>query len=144
MAFSSTTGLVQVQNASNSNWVTIPMKYMALESYKITPDQMLDLDSYRSETGVLLRNVLEHTATKVEFNTPIISSTDLQAMLTIIKNGYTNAKSHRLKLKYYDPETDDYKTGTFYRPDIEYTMRHIDVNKNAISYESVRVAFIEY
>lgn len=139
-----TIGLLQVKKAGTSTWVTIPNKYIKLEEYKITPNQMLDLDSYRSETGVLLRNVLSHTATKAEYQTPIISETDLAAMMTIIRNGYTDTKAHTLELKYYVPETQSYKTGTFYVPDIDYTIRQIDDTNNKVTYNPVRVAFIEY
>ena len=142
MAYSSSTGLIQVYNTGTSSYVTIPLKHISYESYKVTPDQMLDLDSYRAETGVLIRNVLSHTATKVEFNTPYITSAQWQTVLTIIKSGYTDASARKLKLKYYDPETDAYKTGTFYRPDIEYNIRNVD--GNMINYNQIRVAFIEY
>ena len=144
MAYSASTGLLQVKNAVTSTWVTIPNKYIKLEEYKITPNQMLDLDSYRSETGLLLRNVLSHTATKAEYQTPIIDAPDLLAMMTIIRNGYTDSKAHKLELKYYVPETGNYKTGTFYVPDIDFTIRHIDDDTALVTYNPVRVAFIEY
>lgn len=142
MAYSSSTGLMQIQNAGTSTWVTVSASdYIAYESYKVTINTM-DLDSYRSETGVLIRNVLSHKAAKIEFNTPLISSTKLQSLLTIIKNGYIDATARKMKIKYYDPETDGYKTGTFYMADPDYGMRHID--GNTINYQGVRFAFIEY
>lgn len=138
------TGLLQVQNSGTSSWVKIPLKYIKIEEYQVTPDQMLDLDSYRSETGVLLRNPLSHTATKVEFNTPHIYRPDLNALLKIIKDGFISAKARDVKLKYYDQYTDDYKTGHFYVPDIEFTINHIDEDAGTILYNPVRIAFIEY
>lgn len=145
MAYSSTTGLIQIQNATSKAWVTIPPKYMAYESYTIWADQALDLDSYRTETGKLWRQVLDHTATKVEYKTSYINSTDLQAMLKIIKDGYiSKAQERKVKVKYYDPETDGYKTGEFYRVDIEYPIRNVDQANNMINYDGVRVAFVEY
>lgn len=139
------TGLLQVQNHGNSSWVKIPLTYIKIEEYQVTPDQMLDLDSYRAETGVLLRpNVLSHTATKVEFNTPHIYRPDLNALLKIIKDGYIDSKAHDLQLKYYDQYTDAYKTGHFYVPDIQFTINHINENTGEILYNPVRIAFIEY
>ena len=145
MSYSASTGLIQVQNATSKAWVTIPMKYIAYETYKIWADQAFDLDSYRTETGLLWRNVLPHTASKVEFSTMYITSTDLKAMLTIIKNGYYGTTNERkIKVKYYDPEEDDYKTGDFYRTDIEFPIRNVDERANVINYDGVRVAFVEY
>ena len=142
MAYVKANGLVAVQK--NSSWVKIPLTYIKIEEYKVTPDQMLDLDSYRAETGVLLRNVLTHTATKVEFTTPHIKRADLNALLKIISDGYIDAKAHDVKLQYYDQYTDAYKTGHFYVPDIEFTINHIDEDKGEILYNPVRIAFIEY
>lgn len=141
MAFSASTGLVQVRNASTQAYVTIPLDCIAFESYKCTRN-MLDLDSYRSETGVLLRNALSHRATKIEFNTPIISASTWMTIRNIITDGYTDSTARELYLKYYNPETDTYSTGRFYRPDIEFNVRHIDGNK--IQYNQIRIAFIEY
>ena len=143
MAYSASTGLIQIQNATSKTWVTIPPKYMAYESYTIWADQALD--SYRTETGLLWRQVLDHTATKVEYKTSYINNTDLQAMLKIIKDGYiSKAQERKVKVKYYDPETDGYKTGEFYRVDIEYPIRNVDQANNMINYDGVRVAFVEY
>lgn len=142
MAYNASYGVVQVQKAADSTWVSLPMNRIRFETYQVTPDQMLDLDSYRAETGVLIRNVLSHTATKIEFNTTLINSTQWNAFLKIIKDGYTDSSERKLKLRYYDPETDGYKTGTFYRPDIQYTIRNVD--GSIVNYNEIRVAFIEY
>lgn len=141
MAFSASTGLVQVRNASTQVYVTIPLDCIAFESYKCTRN-MLDLDSYRSETGVLLRNALSHRATKIEFTTPIISASKWMSIRNIISDGYTDSTARELYLKYYNTETDSYSTGRFYRPDIEFNVRHIDGNN--IQYNQIRIAFIEY
>ena len=138
------TGLLQVQNHGTSSWVKIPLKYMKIEEYQVAPDQMLDLESYRSETGVLLRNPLSHTATKVEFNTPHLYRPDLNALLKIIKDGYISTKARDVQRQYYDQYTDAYKTGHFYVPDIQFTINHINEDTGEILYNPVRIAFIEY
>ena len=142
MAYRTSYGLIQVQNTTTHSWVTLPLKYIRYETYKVTPDQMLDLDSYTSETGLLIRNVLDHTRSKIEFNTPYITNTEFQALLAIIKDGYTKPAERRLRLRYYDPEIDGYRLGYFYRPDIDYTVRNIDGAE--INYSEIRIAFIEY
>lgn len=142
MAYVKANGVIAVKNSGT--WVKIPLDYIKLEEYQVTPDQMLDLDSYRAETGVLLRNVLSHTATKVEFTTPHIRRPDLNALLKIISDGYISAKAHDVQLQYYDQYTDAYKTGHFYVPDIQFTINHINEDTGEILYNPVRIAFIEY
>lgn len=115
---------------------------MRYEEYKVTPDQMIDLDSYVSETGVLIRNVLSHTRSKIEFNTPYITSTDWNALWSLISTYFTSASERKVTIQYYDPLTDDYKTANCYVPDVEFTIRNID--NGVINYDGIRVAFIEY
>lgn len=122
----------------------LPLKYMRYETYKVTPNQRMDYNSTRDSTGVLHRTALAHTATKIEFTTPRMSNTDFYNMLTLIKNRWTSVQERRITLYYYDPETNSYKTGTFYMPDIEYTITNIDTRTNKIMYAETRIAFIEY
>ena len=118
---------------------TIPLTFMKLESYKSAPDQRQDLDSYRDANGYLHRNVLPHTATKIEFETPYMTMKDFQTLLTGIKNNLTSSLERKCALTYYDEETNAYKTGTFYMPG---TMEYQMFNKNI--YAPSRFAFIEY
>jgi uncharacterized protein YjdB len=120
----------------------IPLKSIKLGSYNVTPDQRIDNASERDATGVLHRAVVEHQATKIEFNTPIMNNTDMAALNKIIHDGYTNELERKVSVTYYNPDTDDYKTGDFYVPDTQFVMSHIE--GNTIWYDSVRFAFIEY
>lgn len=144
MAYVKNNGIVAVQPSGTSTWTKIPLKYIKVEEYKVTPDMMLDLDSYRQETGVLWRHVLDHKATKIEFTTPYLYEPDVTALLTIIQNGYTDAKAHREEIRYYNPYTQSYKEATVYVPDIEFNINHIDEDKKTILYNPIRIAFIEY
>lgn len=141
MAYNPSYGVVQVKKAGTSTYVTIPLKLIAYESYKCTRN-MLDLDSYRTETGVLWRNALAHRATKIEFETPYITATDWMTIRNIITDGYTDSTARKLELRYYNTETDSYSTGTFYRPDIEFNIRNVD--GTTVNYNGIRIAFIEY
>lgn len=142
MAYIASRGLIRIRDKVNSTWVNIPLRYMRYEEYKVTPDQMIDLDSYVSETGVLIRNVLSHTRSKIEFNTPYITSTDWNTLWSLISTYFTSASERKVTIQYYDPLTDDYKTANCYVPDVEFTIRNID--NGVINYDGIRVAFIEY
>ena len=143
MAYSNTYGLVQVMTHGTSTYTKIPLKYIRFETYQATPQQAIDLDSYRAETGTLIRNVVGSKA-KIEFNTPIMSDSDWQAVWTIISAGFNNSNEKRLKLRYYDTLSNSYKTGFFYVPDVQTQIRNIDESTGKIMYNEIRVAFIEY
>ena len=136
MAF---TGYLLKLGASETEF---PMKYMRYESYSVSPDQRLDLDSTRDVTGVLHRTVLAHTATKISFNMPMMNNTEMQAALAYFKNAFSDSQARTITVKYYDEWTDAYKSGTFYMPDINFSIRQID--GNTINYGETKVTFIEY
>lgn len=143
MAYNNNYGLVQVVTNGTSTYTKIPLEYIRFETYQITPEQAIDLDSYRAETGTLIRNVVGSKA-KLEFNTPIMSDSDWQAVWAIISAGFNNSNEKRLKLRYYDTLSNSYKTGIFYVPDVNTSIRNIDESTGKIMYNEIRVAFIEY
>lgn len=130
-----------------STGVELPMKYIKYETYKITPNQRLDLDTTRDTTGMLHRNVLSHTAMKVEFETIPMDNYNVAALMTLLRNSFSDSQARKVTLDYYDVETDAYKTGTFYMPDIQWTIRNVDLRNSdhkVINYNGARLAFIEY
>ena len=125
-----------------SSGVVFPMEFIKLEGYDITPNQRMESEAKRTVTGVLVRTTTEHTATKVELKTPVITDKDVHAIMGLIGNAWTSVLERKLDLEYYDMETGDYKTGTFYMPDIKFQIDHID--GNVIYYKETTFKFIEY
>ena len=125
-----------------SNGSELPMKYIKLSGYDITPNQRMESEAKRDVTGVLHRTTVAHTATKIEFNTPMLTNKDIDAMMTLFKNNWSSTAERKLSLQYYDPETDSYKEGPFYMPDIKFQINRVD--GNLIYYNEIRIAFIEY
>ena len=122
----------------------LPIKYMAIGSYKSTPNQRMEANATRAVTGVLHRTTVEHKATKIEFNTPVMTNTDIVALNNLIGSHFTNVLEKKLTINYYDQETDSYRDAVCYMPDIDYTISRIDKATNTIYYEGIRYAFIEY
>lgn len=135
--------IVAVQNRSTKMYVSIPLGMIRYETYQITPQQTIDLDSYRSENGNLLRNPVA-TKCKLEFNTPLMTDSQWGEIWNIIKAGFNNNTERKLKLKYYDTLSATYKTGYFYVPDVQTTIRNIEEGPGVINYQEIRLAFIEY
>ncbi len=125
-----------------SSGTILPMKYIKLDGYNITPNQRMETEAKRAVTGLLHRSTVAHTATKVEFNTPNMTNDDVDDMMTLFRNAWTNTTERKLVLQYYDMETNTYKTGDFYMPDIKFEIQWIKNNK--VYYKEIRVAFIEY
>lgn len=126
------------------NGSIFPMEYMKNDGYNITPNQRMESEAKRSVTGYLHRTTVAHTATKIEFNTPIMTNMQVADMMSRFRNAWSSTAERKLTLEYYDVETDSYKTGDFYMPDIKFPIDHIDTEHNIVYYKEIRIAFIEY
>lgn len=133
--------LIKLGGASGT---VLPMKFIKVEGYDITPNQRMESEAKRAITGLLHRTTVEHTATKVEFNTPNLTNLESDEMMTLFRNAWTSVTERKLNLQYYDMETNSYKTGEFYMPDIKFSIDHIDNDLNMVYYRETRIAFIEY
>ena len=127
-----------------SSGTILPMNYIKVEGYDITPNQRMESEAKRAVTGVLHRTTVAHTATKVEFNTPVLTNKEMDDLMTKLRNAWTSVSERKLTLQYYDMETDTYKTGDFNMPDIKFQIDHIDNVRNMVFYRETRIAFIEY
>lgn len=108
-----------------------------IQTYKTTPNQRQDEDSYRDGYGIMHRNILPHTCSKIEFNTPHMDLAKKIEFQSFFEDGRDT-----LTLEYWNDEINDYCTGEFYAPDITYDYySHSDTD---IIYKPMRIAFIEY
>jgi len=142
MAFNGS--LISFYNSTTGGWDNFPLSYVFKESYRIYPHRRIDMDSGANANGVLVRNVLEHEASTIEFSTRPMWNDSLGTMMAFIRGHYTIEKEKKLKIKYYAPDLDGYSTGDFYIPDIEFPIDRIDTNKNKIFYNRFTLKFIEY
>lgn len=127
-----------------SNGTQMPFKYIKLDGYNITPNQRMETEAKRAVTGLLHRTTVAHTSSKIEFHTPYMTNSDVDAMMTLFRNAWTNTIERKLTIEYYDMETDSYKEADVYMPDIKFEIDHVDNVNNIIVYKETRVAFIEY
>lgn len=129
---------------TNNSYVEFPLKYIKPESYDATPDQRMEISAGRATTGKLKRTTCEHMATKIELNTIPLTNKEVKEISDILIAAFTDTAQRNLEIRYYHPETDSYKTGEVYMPDIQYPINRIDLTTNTIYYNSIRYAFIEY
>ena len=128
----------------NNSYTEFPTNLINAESYKVTPDQRLEASANRAASGKLIRTTLSHTASKIDLNTIILTNSQLATIETLLTNAYTDSLQRKLTIRYYVPQSDSYKTGTFYVPDVDYDILRIEKDNHIIWYNSVRYAFIEY
>ena len=136
------TYFVKVIRASDNTAVPIPNKYISLTSYVSTPNQRQDLDSYQDNWGKLHRNTLDHTRSKLEWNTPPLFERELLSLQNILNSGIINSKERKLKIIHYCFDTHTYEQGEFYMPDITFTP--LLIRNGEVLMDKVRLAFIEY
>lgn len=121
----------------------IPNKFISLTSYVSTPHQRQDLDSYQDSNGVLHRNALTHTRSKLEWNTPPMTERELKQLQNLLESGIINKNERKIIIRHYCFDTHEYEDGTFYMPDITFTPLLIKPNGEVLL-DKVRLAFIEY
>lgn len=114
----------------------IPIGFIKANSYSSTPNQQSDKNTYVDEQGLLHRDVLPHTSTKIEFETVPMNLNQKIQFQKFFPSRTT------VELEYWNDETNDYEIGTFYVPSIEFSV--YAVWGNDIRYNPTRVAFIEY
>lgn len=121
-----------------------PLRFVFKESYRITPNRRQDLGSNRNANGVLVRNVLEHKPTTISFQTRPMDDSMLEQMMSFIRERYVDENEKKVLLEFYCPDTNSYKTGEFYIPDMEFPIMRVDLEKNKVFYNSFTLEFIEY
>lgn len=118
----------------------IPNKFIQLSTYSITPNQRMESSAERDTTGMLHRETCEHTATKIEFNTPYIRGVEVAELNTLLDIAGDHQRN--VTVEYFDPETQSYKDADCYMPDVQYSI-YSEIN-NDLLYSPIRYAFIEY
>ena len=100
----------------------------------------MESSAERDTTGMLHRETCEHTATKIEFNTPYIRGVEVAELNTLL--GIAGDHQRNVTVDYFDPETQSYKSADCYMPDVQYSI-YSEIN-NDLLYSPIRYAFIEY
>lgn len=125
--------------------VPFPNDFIFKETYSIAPEQRQDVNSGLNGNFVMLRNVAAHTRTKIEWNTiPEITNNDLIQLCKLFSDNYISSIERKIKVRYYNPETDDYNIGEFYKPDVTYAIKRLDEKKKVVVYAAVKFSLIEY
>ena len=129
---------------TGNDYVEFPLKYIKAESYDITPHQRMESSANRATSGKLNRTTVSHTASKIEFETIVLTNKEVKDISDKLSAAYTDSLQRKLEIRYYVPETDSYVTGIVYVPDIHFPIMRVDKTNMVVHYNSIRYAFIEY
>lgn len=136
--------LIKVSSTPSGTATEIPLKYIRAETYVVTPQQRMEWSAERDINGYLHRQTVDNKPPKIEFETPLMTNTDINALNTILRSAYSNQSERKLWVSYYAPDSDSYITHECYMPDVQYKMRSVDSANRVINYEQIRYAFIGY
>lgn len=118
----------------------LPNKYFL--EYSSTPDQRLESSAERDNLGTLHRATLPNGKTSITFSTHIMSLDEKIQFQSIINSAMVFESQRKVSVTYWNDETNIYKTGYFYIPDIEY--QAMDADADTIRYNPITVELIEY
>ena len=123
---------------------TFPLKYIQLDSYESIPNQREEIKAYRDENT---RNLHRTTATghksKIVFTIkPNLHLKDKKVIQKWFTDAESNENQRKIKIQYWNDESNSYKTGSFYRTDITFKIKKV-LSKDII-YDSLQITLVEY
>ena len=118
----------------------LPNNYFV--EYSSTPNQRLDSDAERDNSGNLHRTTLPNGKTSILFSTHILHLEDKINLQKIINYSIVNDAQRKCFVEYWDDEENNYNSGYFYIPDIEYNI--MDASNTDIIYSPISIELIEY
>ncbi|MEE1218591.1 MAG: DUF6711 family protein [Ruminococcus sp.] len=118
----------------------LPNNYFV--EYSSTPNQRLDSDAERDNSGNLHRTTLPNGKTSILFSTHILHLEDKINLQKIINYSIVNDAQRKCFIEYWDDEKNNYNSGYFYIPDIEYKI--MDASNTDIIYSPISIELIEY
>ncbi|WP_167957969.1 DUF6711 family protein [Anaerosporobacter faecicola] len=129
---------------NNTNNTILDNSILAEEGYKSNPDQQTDEDSYTDGDGKLHRNILSHLRSKIWIKTLELSETNKTHIQTVFPSRTT------VNITYWNDERNDYVSGDFYIPDIDWVIKNIKVGGTTSNptytrtYSAIDLTLIEY
>lgn len=116
------------------NGNVISHKYF--HTYKTTPNRLTDKNPWTDGNGVTHRNVLPHKRSVLELTTPPLFLEDKIKLQNLLPD------RTKLQIEYWNDEINDYATGEFYIPDVQYEV--LMPYDDTVAYRPITFEIIEY
>ena len=122
-------------------------QFIAADNLSITADRAQDVDSYVNANGHLKRNVLKHMRDGISFSTVYMGYDKHEKFMTIIRKAMklkdcAEPPEKKVRVRYFNEWTNDYETGFFYIPDVEW--KYGGTYKGTPTYLPTTFELIEY
>lgn len=123
-----------------------PHKWIKVESLKVTPKRLQDLDPFNAEDGTLHRNPVANEPSTISFETPpMLTDEEVGDMMAFIRGHFVNAKQRDIRVTFFNQYTNTYDTETMYfNVNVELPIKYVDPGKTQIVYDSIQIDLIGY
>jgi hypothetical protein len=119
-------------------------EYIETTTWKSTPNQREEIKAWRDDnTRDLTRITAKGKKSIFSFST--VAGMNLEQKMAFQKfftDAEDNAEERKIHLQYWNDEDNTYKTGYFYRPNMEFTIQ--EYTDDDIIYDTMNFDFVEY
>ena len=124
--------------------VIFPHKYIALDTWDSTPNQREEIKAYRDDnTRDLTRVTAQGKKSTFKFKTrKYLHLAEKQEIQRFFTDSEVDPVQRKIQLTYWNDESNEYKTGYFYRPNMPFKIYKI--TDNDIIYDEMSFELIEY
>ena len=121
-----------------------PNKYIDWSSWSATPEQREEIVAYRDDNSRDLHRVTAQGKKSIfSFNTRAnLQLADKIKILKFFTDNEVIPAERKIQLEYWNDATSEYKTGYFYRPNMQFKI--IKMTNNNLWYDSLTIELIEY
>lgn len=124
-----------------------PLEYINFESWDSTPNQREEIKAYRDDnTRDLTRVTASGMKSKFGFTTrenlTLEDKIEIQKFFTDAMVDSEARKQRKVQLTFWNDEANDYKTGYFYIPNMDFPIKK--VTNETIFYREMTFQFVEY
>lgn len=127
-----------------NNPVVFPNKYIDWSSWSSTPEQREEIVAYRDDNSRdLYRVTASGKKSVVSFETRSnLQLADKDWILHFFTDHEVDTNQRKIQLEYWNDATSEYKTGYFYRPNMQFKI--IKMTNDNLWYDSLTIELIEY
>ncbi len=121
-----------------------PHKYIQVESWSTTPNQREEIKAYRDDnTRDLTRVTAAGRKTAIQFKTRAhLHLAEKQEIQNFFVSHEVDHAERKIQLTFWNDESNDYQTGYFYRPNMDFVIERI--TEDDIVYGEFTFDLVEY
>lgn len=127
--------------------VQLPNSFLLADGWESTPNQRVEIDAYRDANVLLHRETSSNFKTKLKLNIREMNLTERIAFDNVIgfaTLSVNDKKQRKVFITYWNDETLEYSSGSFYITDGTYVVHRVDEESKDIEYNPFSMTLVEY